>query len=149
MNLPTCIKLTCRADGRPIGGIYAQLTLKVSRKNDLTVLGGPTGCDGTALVTRADIDYWANWEARAWQMDYTSLADFTGEFEVSPEGRKQVESRRRGYERLGKYLPFPPDDGEELQEAEEVLDALAPAELTVEVEHDGEGITIRTLTVQA
>jgi hypothetical protein len=149
MKLPTWMSIVCRADGSPIAGAYIDVTVKVRRKNDFPVLAGPTDVTGVTLVTREQIEESADWHKRAFLMDYTGLGDATGEIVVTPKNREHLDAALRAYELYHRYLPFPAGYQEKLLKGKGVLNKLAPATLSVEVEHDGEGITIRTIEMPA
>jgi hypothetical protein len=149
VKLPTWIKVVCRADGTPLTGGMAQVTIRVRRKNDFTVPFGPTDDSGTALITLPEIEEWAEMERNAFPMDFTGLGDFTGELVATVKSRESLMGALGAYDMFHGSLRYPRGYADKLREAKRVLDQIAPATLTVDVQHDGEGITVRTPDVPA
>jgi hypothetical protein len=150
MRLPTWLKLICRADGAPTRGMFVTVRLKMSRKNDFSVLAGPTDEHGAAVLTREEIDRSVEWDRNTFVMDYTGLGDSTGEIVISPLSRKELHRAMDAYKLFrSANPPYPPRYPQRLQEALQTLETIVPATLSVEVEHDGEGIQVRTLETPA
>ena len=149
MRMPTWIKVICRADGRPLKGELVTLTIKVRRKNDFNVPGGPTDDSGTAVMTLPEVEEWADLARGTFPMDYTGLGDFNGELVVSAESRDSLDRALRAYEMFHRGIDYPAGYAEKLRGAKKAVEQIAPAILTVEVDHDGEGVTVRTLEVPA
>jgi hypothetical protein len=107
MKLGSRFVLVCWADGERLPGVFVLLTLKVRRKNDFHILGGPTDETGTAVVTREDIERSVERDRETFIMDYTGLADCTGEVMARPWNREAIEAALRAYELFSPHLPYP------------------------------------------
>jgi hypothetical protein len=149
MKLGSRFVLVCCADGERLPEVFVSLTLKVRRKNDFHVWGGPTDETGTAVVTREDIESSVNRDRDMFIMDYTGLADCTGEVIARPCNREAIERALCAYEMFSPHLPYPEGYREQLQDARHTLERVAPATLSVTVQHDGVGITVATESVSA
>lgn len=149
VRLPTWIKAACRADGKPLEGAMLQVTIKVRRKNDFTVPFGPTDESGGALIHLRAIQDWAEIERALFPMDFTGLGDATGEFAIAAMNRESVRGALAAYEMFHQGVRYPSGYSEDLRDAQRALNRIAPATLSVEVEHDGEGVIVRTPEVAA
>ena len=82
-------------------------------------------------------------------MDYTGLADFTGSMVAEPVALDRVDRAISAYESMGSFYYYPEGYLDWLKTAREKLKQLRPAELTVEVEHNGQGLFITYVAVAA
>ena len=148
MKLPTYIKLVCLKDGQPAGGLFATIILKTRHKNDIVMSGGPSDEQGVIFINKQQIEESARWATSTFPMDYTGLADLSGEIRVKPKDQGDIRRALRGYEMFRSSYPFPPKFAEQLQDALVSLDQVSPAHLHVRVEHDGKDVTIQTDTAE-
>jgi len=129
--------------------MFFSISLKMRRKNHFAVPAGPSDGFGVVMVTHADIEHWVNWQRNTFIMDYTGLPDATGDIEVFVMNREALAGALKAYDLYRSISDFPPEYPDQLEEAKRILDGLAPVDLTVEVEHDGEGVVVHTLAVPA
>jgi hypothetical protein len=149
VKLPTRFRIKCLANSKPIPGILVRLTTCVYRKNSFNTTSNPTDDNGETVITWSDIEADAVRDRNLFIMDYTGVGDFSGLVVVKALNREDLERTLVGYEHWRRHVPFRPNYADEIAAARRTLEGLAPVELTVEVEHDGEGIEVMCGTVQA
>jgi hypothetical protein len=116
-------------------------------KNDFGVIAGPTDASGAVLVTRTEIERWADLDRNAFPMDYTGLGDFTGEVLVRPLNRQAIEAALHAHELFHAGVSYPAEHELRLKRARERLEEAGSVTISAEVEHDGKGVTTHTMSV--
>jgi len=150
MRLPERLEVRVLVDGTPTVGMFVCVTIRMTRKNDFGLGFGPTNEEGELMISREDLLREAEKERRLFIMDYTHPEDdFAGEVVVTPLNREALAQAITAYDTYQQVTPYPPRYAEQVQEARMLLDELKPKSLSVEIEHDGEGIVVRGETVTA
>ena len=109
-RLPDLILITCLANGRPLSGAWAKVTVKAAHKNDFGVVAGPADSDATIAVTREEILSWGEQDVNTFPMDYSHPEkDWTGRVLIEVMNSESVDRARRAYDLFGAHLSFPPD----------------------------------------
>jgi hypothetical protein len=100
------------------------------------------------MITREDLIRQAEELRDFFTMDYGDPEkDLAGEIVVSAKNREALQRAIEAYDSFQHVVPFPQHYAEQLQEARILLEDLKPKTLSVEIEHDGEGIVVRGETV--
>ena len=148
MKLPTYIKIYGLKDGAPCSNLFATVTLRTFHKNDFRISVGPTDQFGEMTVTREEMEQSIYWNTSTFPMDYTGIKDLTGEIVAQPKNRERLIGALAAYKMLGASC-FPPNFAVDITASMQFLDEASPAELSVRIVHDGEGVSIRTESAQA
>lgn len=136
-------------NGELAPGMFIITRIMTSRKNDFGLGFGPTDVQGQLAITRDDLLREAEKDKRFFIMDYGDPeADFSGELVVSPLNSDALERAVEAYHLYKEVWPYPPSYLEQIQQAQRMLELLRPSKLSVEVKHDGEGIVVRTQSVE-
>lgn len=130
--------------------MFACVDIKARWRSDFNLSFGPADDRGELLVTYEDLATKVRELRDFFIMDYGDLdQDFAGEIVVSARNRESLAQAINAYELFQQVVPFPPRYAEQIQEARILLEELEAKKLSVEIEHDGEGIFVRGETVDA
>lgn len=147
-QFPSYFNIRCLVDGRPQEGLLVCLTLRMRRKNDFEAWVNPTNSKGESRITWNEIMSQVREEIKIAQMDYGHLeADFAGEVIATPVNRNDIERALEAYDLYRGATKYPRGWKRQLQQAGEFLREFSPdARIEVEVEHDGAGIKVITVS---
>ena len=144
MKLPERIAIRVLADGRPVAGVFASVTIRTTRKNDFGLGFGPTNEDGGLVISREDLLREAEKERRLFIMDYGHPEDdFTGEIVVRALNREALQRAIAAYDAYHQVTPYPARYAEQIQEARTALEESGASELSVEVKHMNGDVRVR------
>jgi hypothetical protein len=137
-TLPDSVSAVVKCGGHPTPGLFVDVRIATSSKNDFNCVFGPTDATGLLEFTRDDLLRQAARDRNLSLMDYGHPeANYAGRVEVSPMGRERLRGALRGYETWRSAAAFPPQYAERLRTALSMLERLAPARLEVELTVSG------------
>jgi len=144
MKLPERIYIRILADGRPVAGMFALVTIRTTRKNEFGLGFGPTDENGGLVISREDLLREAEKERRLFITDYGHPEDdFTGEIVVRALNRDALQRAIAAYDAFQKVTPYPARYAEQIQEARAALEQSGASELSVEVKHKNGDVRVR------
>jgi len=150
VKLPNKMRIRILADGRPLAGMFVRVDLKAKWRSDFSLGFGPSDEQGVLVITYEDLIRQARELCDFFIMDYGDPEkDLAGEIVVAAKNREALLRATEAYDSFQHVVQFPPRYAEQIQEARMLLDELRPKRLSVEIEHDGEGIVVRGETVVA
>ena len=149
MRMPSTINIICYANGTVFAGICCIVTTVNSHKNNFNHVTGCSDELGLIRVAWSEIEASAYENQKMFQMDYAGLDRSTGQIILKPLNRERLAGVIERYYELKDYRWFPIGYVEDLERSLQILDSIVPATLSVKVEHDGEGITLDLLNIEA
>jgi len=148
--LPDSVSAIVVCDGRPLAGMFVHVRILTSCKNDFNSVFGPTDTSGSVCFTRDALLEDSRRAANLALMDYCHPEkSYAGRMEVQPMGRTGLQAALHGYEAWRESAVFPPSYAERLQEAISILEPLAPARLSVELNASGGSGEVAAMSAEA
>ena len=108
--LPVRIEIQVLADGVPVPGSLADVSLSMLSKNPHTMVLGPADYAGRIVASQADLLARARRNCSNFVMDYSDLkSHFGGLVEVTPATPSRIIEMEQAYERFSPHFEYPAD----------------------------------------
>lgn len=142
MKLPTYITFTCKANDVIVEGLFVSLMLRMSGEEDICATCGPTDFNGQIGMPWGHIEADSTSCQVLFLNDHPDIDKFTGKIIVRPMVADHIEHALHDDSVYNRRFPPRTSYRNSLLEAKHVLEQMPAQILTVEVEHDGEGLTV-------
>jgi hypothetical protein len=141
MKLPTYILCTCTWHGLAVQGLFVHSTWLKTRKNPHHVLLGPTGADGVVRTKMDQVSAQIRDDYSLAMMDYHGV--LTGDITMGVLGLDGIDRLLAAMKVYASYWePYREEMTQKLAITRSVLSGLNVSEINIDVEHDGEGMSI-------
>ena len=98
IDLPDKLVATCLADGEKFQGLLIVVAVVMLKKNDYSMIFGPSTQDGEVTITKDEILKEMARDRELFPMDYEDLTHFSGDLIVEPMGLQEIDSALKAYE---------------------------------------------------
>jgi len=109
-NIPDKVVCVIEESGKPLEGLLIIADFNTIKKNNYSILIGPTNKNGTAMKTKKEILASAKEEKNLFFMDYVELENnFSGTIDFTILRKASLLNLLKAYKAFNKYVSYPKD----------------------------------------